>query len=126
MEICSYWVAELDKGARMAEVAAPSLHYTRAELVAIGRHAPTLAPPPALLDWVRRQIFPVLFLPDTLPINLATVATVAHHNTHPLLPPHPLGGKTKEQSQLQEELKEVLKEVLKEELKKLAERKPKN
>ena len=68
----------------------------------------------------------MLFLPDTLPINLATVATVAHHNTHPLLPPHPLGGKTKEQSQLQEELKEVLKEVLKEELKKLAERKPKN
>ena len=40
MEICSYWVAELDKGARMAEVAAPSLHYTREELVAREAWAP--------------------------------------------------------------------------------------
>ena len=88
MEICSYWVAELDKGARMAEVAAPSLHYTRAELVAIGRHAPALAPPPALLDWVRRQIFPVLFFPDLLfnplyfsKISISLVASTT--KTHP-------------------------------------------
>ena len=63
-------------------MAAPSLHYTRAELVAIRRCPAALAPPLALLEWVRRQIFPVLvpftsLLPDTLPINLA--------KTHPVL-----------------------------------------